>query len=116
MLVLSTKVSIAPGRESPLEELPFDEVCELVIAIRDCCYAPTFKRQAQEAEHQNTEHEARRRKQIEEMAACHRADRRKTILIDQAIGQAGARCEAKGIIGQHRLSVLSISNHDSQSC
>jgi len=90
----------------PLEELPFDEVCERAIAIRERCYAPTFTRHAQEAERQNAEREARHRKQIEDMAAGHRADRRKTTLIEQAIGQARARCEAKGIIGQHRFSVL----------
>jgi hypothetical protein len=90
----------------PLEEVPFDEVCELVIAIRDRCYASTFTRHAQEAEHQKAEHEARRRKQIEELAAGHRADRRKTILIEQALSQARAQCEADGIIGPQRLSML----------
>ena len=90
----------------PLEELPFDEVCELAIAIRDRCYAPTFNRQAQEAEHRNATHEARQRKQLEDIAAGHRTNRRKTTLIEQAIGQARAQCEAKRIIGPHRLSLL----------
>jgi hypothetical protein len=29
----------------PLEELPFDEVCEFAAAIRDCSYAPAFNKQ-----------------------------------------------------------------------
>ena len=90
----------------PLEELPFDEVCELAAAIRDRLYAPTFKREAQEAEQQQAEQESRRHKQIEEMAAGHRAAGRKTTLIEQAIGQARARCEAKQIVGRNRFSVL----------
>ena len=90
----------------PLEELPFDEVCELAVAIRDRLYAPTFKREAQEVEQQYVEQESRRRKQTEETAAGHRAAGRKTTLIEQAIGQARARCEAKQIVGRNRLSVL----------
>ena len=90
----------------PLEELPFHEDCEFAAAIRDRLYAPTFKREAQEVEHQHAEQESRRRKQIEEMAAGHRASGRKTTLIEQAIGQALARCEAKQIVGRNRLSVL----------
>jgi len=90
----------------PLEELPFDEVCELAAAIRDRLYAPTFKREAQEAEQQQAEQESRRRKQIEDMAAGHRAAGRKTTLIEQAIDQARARCEAKQIVKYNRFSVL----------
>ena len=90
----------------PIEELPFDEACELAAAIRDRLFAPTFKREAQEVEHQHAEQVSRRRKQTEETAAGHRAAGRKTILIEQAIGQARARCEAKQIIGRNRLSVL----------
>jgi hypothetical protein len=90
----------------PLEELPFDEVCELAAAIRDRLYAPTFKKEAKEAEQQHAEQELRRRKQTEETAAGHRAAGRKTILIEQAIGQARARCEAKQIVGRNRFSVL----------
>jgi hypothetical protein len=90
----------------PLEDLPFDEVCELAAAIRDRLYAPTFKREAQEVEHQYAEQESRRCQQIEEIAAGHRAAGRKTTLIEQAIGQTRARCEAKQIVGGNRLSVL----------
>src|SRR5437868_7125266 len=52
----------------PLEELPFDETCELAAAIRDRRYGPTFKREAQAAKQQQAEHESLRRKQIEDMA------------------------------------------------
>lgn len=90
----------------PLEELPFDEVCELAAAIRDRLYAPTFKREAQKVEQQQAEQESRRRKQIEEMAAGHRAAGRKTTLIEQAIDQARARCEAKQLVKYNRFSVL----------
>jgi hypothetical protein len=89
-----------------LEDLPFEEVREFAAAIRDQRYAPTFKRQAMEAARQHAEHESRRRKQIEDMAAGHRAAHRKTTLIEQSIGQARARCEAKQIVGWNRLSVL----------
>jgi hypothetical protein len=100
----------------PLEELPFDEVRELVTAIRDRCYAPTFKRQAQEAEHQNAEHEARHRKEMEEMAASRRADRWKTTLIDQAIGQVRAKCVRLSRSSHGNGSgCSSTSNHDSLS-
>ena len=90
----------------PLEELPFDEACEFAAATRDRLYAPTFKREAHEAEQQHAEQESRRRKQLEETAAGHRAAGRKATLIEQAIGQARARCEAKQIVGRNRLSVL----------
>jgi hypothetical protein len=90
----------------PLEELPFDEASELAAAIRDQLYAPTFKREAHEAEQQHAEQESRRRKQIEETAAGHRAAGRKATLIEQAISKARARYEAKQIIGRNRLSVL----------
>ena len=90
----------------PLEELPFHEACELGAAIRDRLYAPIFKKETEEAEQQQAEQESRRRKHTEETAAGHRAAGRKATLIEQAIGQARARCEAKQIIGRNRLSVL----------
>jgi hypothetical protein len=90
----------------PLEELPFDEVCEFAAAIRDCSYAPAFNKQTRETARQDAENKARHRKEIEEMAASHRADRRKTTLIEQAIGQARARCEAKQVVSWERLKVL----------
>jgi hypothetical protein len=90
----------------PLEELPFEEVCEFAAAIRDRCYIPSFTRQAREAARQDAECQTRRRKELEEMAALHRADHRKTSLIEQAMGQARARCEAQQIIGRGRLRVF----------
>ena len=90
----------------PLEELPFEEVCELAAAIRDRCYIPSFTRQAREAARQDAECQTRRRKELDEMAASRRAERRKTSLIEQAMGQARARCEAQQIIGRGRLRVL----------
>ena len=90
----------------PLEELPFEEVLEIAAATRDRLYEPTLRKQAREAERQQVANEARRRKQIEDLAAGHRADRRKTTFIEQAIGQARARCEAQQIVGWDRLGVL----------
>jgi hypothetical protein len=90
----------------PLEQFPFEEVLEVAAAIRDRLYESAFRKQAREAERQQAAHEAQRRKQIEELAAGHRADRRKTTLIEQAIGQARARCEAQQIVGWDRLGVL----------
>lgn len=90
----------------PVEELPFEEVIELAAAIRDRRYEPALRKQAREAERQQAAHEARRRKQIEDLAAGHRAARRKTTFIEQTIGQARARCEAQQIVGWDRLGVL----------
>jgi hypothetical protein len=90
----------------PLEELPFEEVCELAAAIRDQCYGPVFQSQAREAEHQRIEQETRRQRELEQLGVWRRADRRKTAFLDQAIGQAGALCEAKQLVGWDRLSVL----------
>lgn len=89
-----------------LEEFPFEEVLEIAAAIRDRLYEPVLRKQVREAERQRVAHEARRRKQIEDLAAGHRADRRKTTFIEQAIGQARARCEAQQIVGWDRLGVL----------
>jgi hypothetical protein len=89
-----------------LEELPFDEVCEFATAIRDRLYASSFTRHLQEAQNTDSENESRRHRQDEEAAAGHRAVRRKAILIEQAIGQARARCEAHKIGGWNRRSVL----------
>ena len=90
----------------PFEELPFDEVCELVIAIRDRSYAAAFKRQSQEAERQRVEAETRHKKEVETLGALIQADRRKKILIQQASHQAQASCDEKAITGWAKLSVL----------
>lgn len=90
----------------PLEELPFDEVCELAAAISDRLFAPIFKREAQEAAQQRAEQESRHRKRIEDMVAGHQAAGRKATLIEQAVSQARAWCDAQQIVGPNRLSVL----------
>lgn len=90
----------------PLEEFPFEEVLEIAAAVRDRIYEPAFRKQTREAKRQHAAHEARRRKQIKDLAAGYRADRRKTTLIEQAINQARARCEAQQIVGWNRLGVL----------
>ena len=90
----------------PLDELPFEEVLEFAVAIRDRRYAPVFRTHAQEAERQRVEQAAERRKELEAIGAWRRADRRKTTFIDQALGQARAWCAAKQIVGWDRLSLL----------
>jgi hypothetical protein len=90
----------------PLEQVPFEEVLEFAAAMRDRFYEPAFRLQARETERQHATHETRRRKQIKDMAAGHRADCQKTTLIEQAIGQARARCAAQQILGRDRLRVL----------
>jgi hypothetical protein len=89
-----------------LEEFPFKEVLELAAAIRDRLYEPAFRQQARAAERQHAANEARRRKQLEDLAAGHQADRRKTTFIAQALGQARARCAAQPILGRDRLGML----------
>ena len=91
----------------PLEELPFEEVCELAAAIRDGLYTTAFKRQAREAELQRVERENRHQDELEALGALLRADRRKKIFLQQANQQAHARCESKGIRGWDHLAVLS---------
>jgi hypothetical protein len=90
----------------PLEELPFEEVCDLAAAIRDRGYGPAFTRQAREAERQRVEREKRHKDEVEALGALVRADRRKKILIQQASQQAHAYCQEKAIIGWAHLSVL----------
>ena len=91
----------------PLEELPFEEVCEIAAAIRDRGYDPALTRQAQETECQRIEREKRHKDEVETLGALLRADRRKKILIQQASQQAHAYCQEKGITGLAHLSVLS---------
>lgn len=90
----------------PLEDLPLEEVCELAIMLREQCYRPVFTRRAEESEQETAAHETRRRKETEAAAAAHRADRRKATLIEQAMGQARARCETLSLVGWNRLGVL----------
>ena len=90
----------------PLEELPYEEVLELAIAIRDRLYGLVFRKKAHEAERQRVIQQAQRQKELEALGTWRRADRRKTALIDQALGQARAWCEAQQIIRWNRVSVL----------
>jgi hypothetical protein len=90
----------------PLEELGFEEVCELAVAIRDRLYATACKRQALEAERQHVEKERRQKKEVEALGALIRADRRKKIFIQQASHHAHAYCQEKAIIGWAHLSLL----------
>ena len=90
----------------PLEELPFEEVCEIAAAIRDRCYGPAITRQARETTRQRVEEERRHKKEVEALGALLRADRRKKILIQQASQQAHAYCQEKAITGWAHLSVV----------
>jgi hypothetical protein len=91
----------------PLEELPFEEVCEFVVAIHDPLYASAFKRQALEANRQRVEEATRQKNEREALGALIRADRRKKVLIQQASHQAHAYCQEKKITGWAHASVLS---------
>ncbi len=90
----------------PLEELPFEEVLEIAAAIRDGCYGPAFTRQSREATRQRVEEERRHKKEVEALGALIRADRRKTIFLQQANNQAHAYCQEKAIIGWAHVSML----------
>lgn len=90
----------------PLEELPFEEVLEIAAAIRDGCYGPAFTRQSREATRQRVEEERRHKKEVEALGALIRADRRKTIFLQQANNQAHAYCQEKAVIGWAHVSML----------
>jgi hypothetical protein len=90
----------------PLEELPYEEVCELAAAVRDRWYGTAFTRQARETERQRVEREKRHKEELEALGALVRAERRKKILIQQASHQAHAYCQEKEITGWVHLSVL----------
>jgi hypothetical protein len=90
----------------PLEELPFEEACEMASAIRDRLYAITFRRQARAADRLRVEAETRQKKEVETLGALLRADRRKKTFIQQANHQAHAYCQEKAILGGEHLRVL----------
>ena len=90
----------------PLEALPFEEVLELAIAIRDRGYARAFREQAQEAARLRVEQDAQRRKDVDALGALLRASRRKRLLIQQASHQTLAYCEEKQISGMAQLSLV----------
>lgn len=90
----------------PLEELPFEEVLEIAAAIRDGCHGPAFTRQSREATRQRVEEERRHKKEVEALGVLIRADRRKTIFLQQANNQAHAYCQEKAVIGWAHVSML----------
>jgi len=90
----------------PLEEIGFEEACELAAGIRDRCYAPAFTKQERKAERQRIETAADKKKEIETFGALLRADRRKTMFLQQASQHAHALCQAKKLKGWEKVSVL----------
>ena len=91
----------------PLEEIGFEEACEIAAAIRDRLYASAFTRQAREPERQRVDTAAHKKKEVETLGALLRADRRKTMFRQQARQQADAFCEEKKITGWAHVSILS---------
>lgn len=90
----------------PLEELPFEEVSELVSTIRDECYAPEFSRQARETRRKNVEADRQHKKEVETLGAMLRAHRRKQKFVQQGKNQAHAFCQENAIIGWEYVSLL----------
>src|SRR5712692_10051377 len=90
----------------PLEEIGFEEACEIAAAIRDRLYASAFHRQEREAERQRVDIAAHNKKEVETWGALIRADRRKKTLVQQASQHAYASCQEKEITGWARLSVV----------
>lgn len=90
----------------PLEELGFEEACEIAAAIRDGHYASAFNRQEREAEHQRVDTAAHKKKEMETLGALLRADRRKKMFRQQASQQAEAFCQEKKLTGWAHMSVL----------
>ena len=90
----------------PLEEIGFEEACEIAAAIRDRLYASAFHRQEREAERQRVDTAAHKKKEVETLGALLRADRRKKTLVQQANQHAHAFCQEKKITGWARLSVV----------
>ena len=90
----------------PLEEIGFEETCELAASIRDRCYAPAFTKQEREAERQRVETAAHKKEELETFGALLRADRRKAMFHQQASQHAHAFCQAKKLKGWENVSVL----------
>jgi len=91
----------------PLEEIGFDEACEIAAAIRDRLYALAFTRQQREAERQRVDTAAHQKEEVETLGAVLRADRRKTMFRQQARQQADTFCGEKKITGRAHVSLLS---------
>jgi hypothetical protein len=90
----------------PLEEVGFEEACEIAAAIRDRLYASAFHRQEREAERQRVDTAAHQKKEVETLGALIWADRRKKMFRQQASQQAEAFCQEKKIRGWAHVSVL----------
>ena len=90
----------------PLEEIGFEEACEISAGIRDRFYASAFTRQAREAERQRVDTAMHKKKELETLGALLRADRRKKMFRQQASQHAHAFCQEKKIIGWAHVSVL----------
>jgi hypothetical protein len=91
----------------PLEEMGFEEACEIAAAIRDRLYASAFTRQEREAARQRIDTAAHKKKEVETLGALLRADRRKKMFRQQASQHAHAFCQEKKIMGWAHISVLS---------
>jgi hypothetical protein len=91
----------------PLEEIGFEEACEIAAAIRARLYTSAFNRQVREAERQRVDTAAHKKKEVETLGALLRADRRKKMFRQQARQQAEAFCQEKKITGWAHVSVLS---------
>jgi hypothetical protein len=90
----------------PLEDIGFEEACELAASIRDRIYASAFTKQERDAERQRVETAAHKKNEMETFGALLRADRRKTMFHQQANQHAHAFCQAKKITGWENVSVL----------
>ena len=90
----------------PLEEIGFEEACEIAATIRDRLYASAFNKQEREAERQRVDTAAHKKKEVETLGALLRTDRRKKMLCQQGSQQAEAFCQKKKITGWAHISVL----------
>jgi hypothetical protein len=90
----------------PLEELGFEEACEIAAGIRDRLYDLDFNKQAREAERQCTDIAAHKKQEADASGAVRRADRRKNMFRQQASQEAQTFCQEKKITGWAYVSVL----------
>ena len=91
----------------PLEELGFEEACEIAAGIRDWLYSSAFSKQELDAERHRVETAAHRKKEVETLGGLRRASRCKTMCCQQARQRAHAFCLENEITGLAYLSVLS---------
>ncbi len=90
----------------PLEDIGFEEACEIAASSRDRIYASAFTKQNREAERQRVETALHKKNEVETLGALLRADRRKTMFRQQASQHAHAFCQKKKITGWAYISVL----------